>query len=105
MGGKKKLSLKQMEQRQSPEGKKVDKKKEKTGLGEGARSGIIPLNMKDKNVMGEVKKIRVLTPYNVAAHFNVRMSIARNLLKQLEEHGLVKMVEGNHRLKIFKLTE
>ena len=106
MGGKKKLSLKQIERRQSSEGKKADRKKEKkTGPGEGERSGIIPLNLKDENVIGEVKKIRVLTPYNVASHFNVRMSVARDLLRQLEEHGLVQMVEGNHRLKIFRPTD
>jgi small subunit ribosomal protein S25e len=104
MGGKKKLSLKKMERKQrSGRSKKTGKTKgKKVGLGEKDKSGIIPPDPEDENVINEVKKIRVLTPYNVASRFNVRMSVARDLLKQLEERGVVQIVSGNHNLKIYK---
>lgn len=107
MGGKKKLSLKQMERQQSAgKGKKKrGKKKEKSvEFGERERSGIIPPDLEDEKVVGEVKKMRVLTPYTVASRFNVRMSVAKDFLEQLENHGVVQLVSGNHSLKIYTAT-
>ncbi len=106
MGGKKKLSLKQIERRQSTGDKKSGREKEKkVGLGEKEKSGIIPPDLDDENIINGLKKIRVLTPYNVASHFNVRVSVARDLLKRLEERGLVQMIGGNHSLRIYKSTK
>lgn len=104
MGGKKKISLRQMERKQrSGKGKKTGEKKEpRKRIGEMDRSGIVLPNLKDKNIIEEVKKIGVLTPYTVASHFNVRMSVARDLLKQLEGRRVVQMVRGNHNLRIYK---
>jgi len=106
MGGKKKLSLKQVERMQTRKDKQEKKKKEKTsGFKEKKAAGIVPPDPENEKIMGELKKMRVLTPYAVASRLNVRISAAKDFLEQLEKHGVVKMVSGNHTLKIYKAAD
>lgn len=106
MGGKKRLSLKQVERMQSRKDKQEKKKKEKTsGLKEKKPSAIVPPDPENEKIIGELKKMRVLTPYAVASRLNVRISAAKDFLEQLEERGVVKMVSGNHTLKIYKAVD
>ena len=104
MGGKKKLSLKQMERTQKRRDKQ--EKKEKTaGLKEKKPSAIVPPDLKNEKTIDELKKMRVLTPYTVASRFNIRISTAKDFLEQLEEHSIVQMVSGNHTLKIYTAAD
>ncbi|MGQ9640930.1 MAG: 30S ribosomal protein S25e [Candidatus Bathycorpusculaceae bacterium] len=106
MGGKKKLSLKQMERMQEKKDEEEKKKKEKAAAPkEKKSSGVIPLNPKDGKIIGEIKKMPVLTPYSVASRFNVRISVARAFLEQLEEEGVIQRVSGNHNIKIYKALD
>jgi small subunit ribosomal protein S25e len=106
MGGKKKLGLKQMERMQTKkdEEDKEKKKKEKTAAPSKERkpSGIVPPDPKNEKIVGELKKMHVLTPYAVASRFNIRISAAKDFLKQLEENGVIQLVGGNHNIKIYK---
>jgi len=107
MGGKKKLSLKQMERMQArkDEEEKEKKKKEKAAAApskDKRASDIIPPDPKNEKIIGELKKMPVLTPYAVATRFNIRISAAKDFLEQLEENGLVQLVSGNHDIKIYK---
>ncbi len=101
MGGKKKLTLKQMEKMQV---KKDEQRKEgKSGGGsEKKPAGIILPDPKSEKVVGELKKMKVLTPYTVASRFNLRLSVAKDLLKQLEKRGIIEYVSGSESLKIYK---
>lgn len=103
MGGKKKLSLKQMErlQRRRGESEKKRKEKEAAQMRE-KKSGVFPPDPNDQNVANELKRMRVLTPYTVASRLNIRISAAKDLLEQLEANGVIQMVSGNHSLKIYK---
>ncbi len=101
MGGKKKLSLKQIERVQSKKDKQ-DKKKKTAGPREKAPSAITPPDARDESILSELKKMRVLTPYSVASRFNVRISAAKDFLQQVEERGMVQMIAGNHNLKIYQ---
>lgn len=107
MGGKKKLSLKQMERMRSRRQEEERKKKEKktTSLREKKTSGIVPPDPKNEKIINELKKMRVLTPYVVASRLNIRISTAKDFLEQLEENGTVQMVSGNHTLKIYKAVD
>ncbi len=105
MGGKKKLSLKQVERMQSRKGKQEKKKEKTTKLRETKPSSIVPPDLKNEKIIDELKKMRVLTPYAVATRFNMRISAAKEFLKHLEEHGIVQMVSGNHSLKIYKTAD
>ena len=108
MGGKKKLSLKQIERMQSKrdEEDKEKKKKDKAALPKEKKpSGITIPNPKNDKIIGEIRKMNVLTPYSVASRFNIRISTAKDFLEQLEENGAVQLVSGSHNIKIYKSVE
>jgi small subunit ribosomal protein S25e len=107
MGGKKKLSLKQMERMQAKKDEEEKKKKEKTAAPskEKKPSAVIPPNPKDGKILSELKKMHVLTPYSVASRFNIRISAAKDFLEQLEEEGAIQLVSGNHDIKIYKTLD
>ncbi len=108
MGGKKKLSLKQMERmhRKKDEQEKRKKKEKAPALSrEKKPSGIVPPDPKNEKIVGELKKMRVLTPYTVASRLNIRISAAKDFLEHLEEHGVIQMVSGNHSIKIYKAAD
>jgi small subunit ribosomal protein S25e len=106
MGGKKKLSLKQMERMQAKKDEEEKKKKEKAAAPrEKKPSGVVPPNPKDGKILSEIKKMHVLTPYSVASRFNIRISAAKDFLEQLEEDGVVQLVSGNHDIKIYKTLD
>jgi small subunit ribosomal protein S25e len=106
MGGKKKLSLKQMERAQvkKDEEEREKKKKEKgtSSVTKEKRPSVIPPDVKNEKIVGELKKMNVLTPYAVASRFNIRMSAAKDFLEQLEQNGMIQLVSGNHDIKIYK---
>ena len=103
MGGKKKLSLKQMERMQDRKDEEEKKKKEKSGPQKEKKPlSIAPPDATSEKIIGELKKMRVLTPYAVASRFNIRISAAKDFLEQLEESGTIQLVSGSHNIKIYK---
>lgn len=102
MGGKKKRSLKQMTKAQ----KKTTSKEEKrvaTALSEKKSIPRITLpKLSGDKVASELKKMKVLTPYSVASRFDLRLSIARDFLKELERQGMIEFVSKSRNLKIYK---
>jgi small subunit ribosomal protein S25e len=102
MGGKKKLTLKQMERT----AEKKDEKEKKGGKGGGPTEkkapGIIPPDLKSEKVIGEVKKMKAITPYAIASRFNLRLSVARDVLDELAQRGAIEYVSGSKYLKIYK---
>jgi ribosomal protein S25 len=106
MGGKKKVGIKQMEKQQVKEDETKDaKKKEKAGPPKERKSiGIMSPDAKNEKIVGEIKKMNVLTPYAVSTKYNIRISTAKDFLEQLEANGAVQLVSGSHNLKIYKPT-
>jgi ribosomal protein S25 len=47
--------------------------------------------------------MKVLTPYAVASRFNIRLSLAKAFLKELENRKMVEYVSGGKNLKIYKM--
>jgi small subunit ribosomal protein S25e len=108
MGGKKKLTLKQMER--ASEKKDEKEKAKKGGKGGGGMPekkgpGIVPPDAKSEKVVGEIKKMKALTPYTVATRFNLRLSVAKDLLDDLAQRGVIQYVSGSRSLKIYKPTD
>ena len=101
MGGKKKLTLKQLERMHGR--KDEGKAKKEKGPREKKSPGIIPPDSRNEKIIEELKGTRVLTPYAVSSRFNIRISIAKDLLDKLEEQGLIELISGYHRLKIYKV--
>ena len=104
MGGKKKLTLKQMERmtaKQPPE-KKKESKSSSGSAPEKKVAGITPPDLKSEKVLNELKKMKVLTPYMVASRFELRLSVARDVLEELQQKGVVQFVSGSRNIKIYK---
>ena len=100
MGSKKRLSLKQMEKSQE----KKEHKEKGSGKSPSEKKviGKVTPDSRSKEVVNQLKKMRVLTPYSVATRFDLRLSVARDLLEELEKQGAVEFVSGSKNLKIYK---
>jgi ribosomal protein S25 len=108
LGGAKKKSMAQMEKQQVQQDKKPEPAKDKKAKGRSVsekRSASINLpNFDDDKFMGELSKLGALTPYSIATQFNVRLSVARDILEELERRRLIKSEGGNARIKIYRLA-
>ncbi|MFQ6086870.1 MAG: hypothetical protein ACE5OV_02510, partial [Candidatus Bathyarchaeia archaeon] len=90
MGSKKKLSLKQTERMQARKGEKKEaKSSESPSKRERKPAGIILPNPRSEKIVNEIKKMKTLTPFAVASRFNLRLSVAKDLLEQLEQKGVI----------------
>ncbi len=102
MGGKKKQSLKQMEKAQK---QKTGKKEKRASAAPGEKKsvpGISLPSLESERLLDELKKMRAITPHAVASRFNLRLSIARDFLKELERKGVVEFVSRSRNLKVYK---
>jgi len=84
---------------------KDPKRKEKTDLLPAAKKslGLILPDIESKKVMGELKGAKILTPSVVASRLNIRLSLAKTFLKELEKRKMVEYVSGGKNLKIYKM--
>jgi len=100
-GGKKKQSLKQMKK---PKKHKEQKQKVKTGAPLAAKKnvGLTMPDLDNKKVLGDLKGLKVLTPSGIASRFNIRLSLAKTFLKELEKRKMAEYVSGGKNLKIYK---
>jgi small subunit ribosomal protein S25e len=102
MGGKKKLSLKQMERMQDKKDEQEKKKDKGAAPRERKASAVIPPDPKNDKIIAELKKMHVLTPYAVATRYNIRISAAKDFLEELQHNGTIQLVSGSHNIKIYK---
>jgi len=101
VGGKKKQTLKKTERAQKKKPSKKEKKtsgalREKTAV-----PRLTPPNMKNENFVNELKKMKVITPFSVASRYELRLSIAREFLRELERNGLIRFVSRSRNLRIY----
>jgi len=99
MPGKK--SLKKMEKQQSAKDKTDQKAKDKRNKIIGAVE--IPDATSDE-VMGALKGMKAITPTGVASKFNLKVSVAKKMLKELEDNGTLELAARSHNLKVYALT-
>ena len=106
MGGSKKKSMAQMEKTQDQADKKDDSAPSKKGKGktvaEKRPRGLQGPDFNDAKFLGEVQKMGVITPFSLATQFNLRLSVAKDLLEELERRRLLTLVGGNARIRIYK---
>ena len=107
LGGAKKKSLAQMEKTQVQQDKKqaepARKSKGKQPAEKKSRGVDLP-NLEDARFLSELSKMGAITPYALASQFNVRMSVAKDMLEELERKRLVTAVGGNARIRIYKMA-
>ncbi len=107
MGGKKRLTLKQMERSQvKQDAKGKSKKGEATATTRVEKKGleIIAPDTADKGVIKELQKMKVLTPYTVASRFSLRLSTAKHFLEELRRQGVVTHVSSGRSMKVYKVS-
>lgn len=103
-GGKKRLTVRQMEKRQTRGPAKKESKSTRRATEKKAVE-IAPPNLKSEKVTAELKRMRAITPYAIATRFDIRLSVARDLLRELERRGSIEYVSGSKNLKIYKLPD
>ncbi|MFQ6081267.1 MAG: hypothetical protein ACE5OW_06335 [Candidatus Bathyarchaeia archaeon] len=103
MGGKKRLTLKQMERMQARRQERRESASKR--FTEKKAAGIVSPDYRSQKVIGELKKMKVLTPYTVASRFDLRLSVAKSFLKELEKRGVIEYVSGSANLKIYKPSD
>ena len=105
MGGAKKKSISKMNDSQTnPEQKQQAKKPKAKGKGEfekKERSMRMP-DINDEKFLSEVSKMTALTPYSLASQFNLKVSLAKDLLEELSKKHVVKSAGGNARVRIYQ---
>ena len=104
MGGPNKKSLAQIEkqQRRSIVREKKNPTKASTTKSKLTKGGSDPQNISED--LKELANIRALTPYSVAAKYNVKLSEAKNILRMLEGSKKIQQVASARGLKIYKFT-
>jgi len=98
MPGKK--SLKKMEKQQAAKDKEDQKSKEKRDKIIGAVD--IPDATSDE-VMGALRGMKAITPTGVASKFNLKVSVAKKLLRELENSGTLELAARSQNLKVYAL--
>ncbi len=105
MGGSKKKSMAQMEKTQD-QGDKKEETGSKKGKGkaviEKRPRGLQTPDLSDPKFLSEVQKMGAITPFSIASQFNLRLSVAKDLLEDLEKRRLVRLVGGNARIRIYQ---
>lgn len=106
MGGAKKKSLAQMEKAQVQQDKKEEpaKKPKTKPVAEKRTRGIDVPDVDDSRFLSELSRMGAITPYALASQFNLRISVAKDLLEELERKRLVKSVAGNARIRIYRVA-
>ena len=101
-GGKKKQTLRKMERTQRRT-KTPKAGSSSRSAGEKHIGGIVPPDT--KTVLSQIEKMRAITPFAVASRLDLRLSVAKSLLQQLERKGTIEYVSGSKNLKIYRLAD
>ena len=104
MGGSKKKNISQMDKAQSVQDKEQDKKSKTKNFTETKQKGIDIPDINDKKIISELSKLKVLTPYEISSQFNLKISVAKDFLKELERKNIIEPIEGNARIRIYQLV-
>lgn len=107
MGGSKKRSMAQMEKTQDQKDTKEDassgqKKGKSKTVAEKRPRGLQGPDMSDPKFVSEVQKMGAITPFALATQFNLRLSVAKDLLEDLERRKIIRIVGGNARIRIYQ---
>ena len=97
-GGGKKPTLSQLTKRIEREKRQQQERRESSGYEKSVLGLSVP-NMEE--VVSYVKSLKYVTPYVLAEKFGFRISLAKKLLSDFVSQGLLKVVAGDNRLRIY----
>ena len=87
-----------MEKTQDAAPKEEVKKKEKIV---GSVSGV---TANSPELLDAMKKMKAITPPAVASQFNLKTSVAKRMLEEVESAGKIQLVSHTNNLKVYALT-
>jgi len=104
MGGKKKLSLTQMERLQARRQREQERRaRSQSMMSERKASNVLMPEIKD-DLIDEIRKMKVMTPFAVASKFDLRISVAKDLLEELERKKIIELVSRSRKTKVYKVA-
>ncbi len=84
------------------EGPQQQKKGKAKTIAEKRPRGLQAPDASDPKFLSDVQKMGAITPFALASQFNLRLSVAKDLLEDLERRRLVRLVGGNARIRIYQ---
>jgi small subunit ribosomal protein S25e len=103
MGGAKKKPISQMDTGLM-EGDQEKKKVKTKAAPEKRVRGVSLPKFDAEPFLKDLSKMGAITPYALAAKYDLRLSVAKNVLRELERRNIIRFEEGNRRIKIFRFV-
>ena len=72
-------------------------------MSERKTSNVLMPEIKD-DLIDEIRKLKVVTPFAVASKFDLRISVAKNLLDELERKKIIELVSRSRKTKVYKVA-
>ena len=72
-------------------------------MSERKTSNILMPEIKD-DLIDEIRKMKVVTPFAVASKFDLRISVAKDLLEELERKKIIELVSRSRKTKVYKIA-
>jgi ribosomal protein S25 len=99
MPGKKSMSKVERQQEVKEKPEKKEKKVEKV-------IGSVDMpDIKQEDLLAQFKRMKAITPTEVAIQFNIKVSMAKRLLEDQRKSEVVSLVSQSQNLKIYSLTQ
>jgi len=99
MPGKKSMSKVERQQEVKEKPEKKEKKIEKV-------IGSVDMpDIKQEDLIAQFKRMKAITPTEVAIQFNIKVSMAKRLLEDQRKSEVVSLVSKSQNLKIYSLTQ
>lgn len=102
MGGKHKKSISQMEKQQMLARLRAIRGKRRFEVMEKTIRNIIISDDIIKQIRNEIHNMRYITPSSIALKYNLRLSVAKDILEQLEREGKLTRVTKSRRVIVYK---
>ncbi len=67
--------------------------------------GISLPDISDRELQRVVSEMKAITPYTVSNQFSIRVSVAKRLIGDLLQKGVIEQVDGNSRIKVFQVLD
>jgi len=62
-------------------------------------------DLNSTEVMSAIRGMKAITPTGVATRFDLKISIAKRMLNELEKKGTIKLVTRSNNLKVYDLVD
>jgi len=76
-----------------------------TGRREKIVGGVDVPDLNNKETLGALNGMKAITPTAVAIRFNLKISVAKRMLTELESKGVIEFVTRSKNLKVYKMAD